>query len=55
MSSICRETGEVVARDKKGRVQVKIERVDACETCDAKGACKALGGGSPAIVISNAI
>ncbi len=51
MSRECQETGEVVTLHGRDRAQVKIRRVDACDTCDAKGACRALGGGARSLVV----
>lgn len=51
MSLECQETGSVVGLDGGGRAQVKILRVDACDACEAKGACHALGGGAKSLVV----
>lgn len=50
MSAVCRETG-VVDRVDRGFAHVSIERVDACNTCESKGACQTLGGKAKDIVI----
>ena len=52
MSSVCQEVGTVVDVGDDGYASVRIHRVDACHTCEAKGACHALGGAHKEITLN---
>jgi sigma-E factor negative regulatory protein RseC len=51
MSLICKETGLVTAVDDDGFARVKVHRVEACHSCEAKGPCQALGGKREEVVL----
>jgi len=44
MSSECHETATVTSVINDNRVQVVVQRSEACGACSARGACQALGG-----------
>ena len=51
MATTCHEEGTVTGDAAGGRVQVTVERGEACHSCQAKGACQALGGQTKDIVL----
>jgi sigma-E factor negative regulatory protein RseC len=51
MTTTCHEEATVTGEVPGGRVQVTVERGEACHSCAAKGACKALGGQTKDIVL----
>ena len=52
MSETCHEEGTVTALVGAGdRVQVTVERAEACGRCEARGACKVLGGEKKDLVL----
>jgi sigma-E factor negative regulatory protein RseC len=51
MATTCHEEAMVTGDAPGGRVQVTVERGEACHSCAAQGACKALGGQTRDIVL----
>jgi len=51
MATTCHEEAMVTGDAPGGRVQVTVERGEACHACQAKGACQALGGQTRDIVL----
>jgi sigma-E factor negative regulatory protein RseC len=51
MSATCSEVAEVTGRTKDGRLTVLIRRAEACHSCQAVGACQALGGKTEDVVL----
>jgi len=52
MSATCHEEGMVTSLIPGERAQVTIERGEACGSCAAQGACKALGGQTKDLVLT---
>ncbi|MBN2340959.1 MAG: SoxR reducing system RseC family protein [Deltaproteobacteria bacterium] len=44
MTSVCHETATVTQVLPQNKVQVVVQRNEACGSCSAKGACQSLGG-----------
>ena len=51
MGTTCHEEATVTGDAPGGRIQVTVERGEACHACQAKGACQALGGQTKDIVL----
>ena len=52
MATTCHEEATVTGNAPGGRIQVTVERGEACHACQAKGACQALGGQTRDIVLT---
>jgi sigma-E factor negative regulatory protein RseC len=57
MSMLCHEEGTVSGVLPGNRVQVTVQRSEACHSCSAKGACQTLGGqtGDLALTLDNTV
>jgi len=51
MATTCHEEATVTGEAPGGKIQVTVERGEACHACAAQGACKALGGQTRDIVL----
>lgn len=51
MATTCHEEATVTGDAPGGRIQVTVERGEACHACQARGACQALGGQTRDIVL----
>ena len=51
MTHSCAEKGIVTSETSDGRIEVRVSRSEACGSCEAKGACSALGGSTADIIL----
>jgi len=51
MATTCHEEATVTGDAPGGRIQVTVERGEACHACQARGACQTLGGQTKDIVL----